>query len=89
MSTYATKFHIKCTTDIDILKFAKKANLASLRLDVDKLNIGNLKTTHVDLCKVSNVVKNYVVQKTEYDKLVEKVNPIQAIDASNLVKKAE
>ena len=35
-----------------------------------------LKTVPVDLSKLSNVVKNDVVKKTEYNKLVNKVNNI-------------
>ena len=34
----------------------------------------------VDLNKLSNVVKNYVVKKTVYDKLVAKVDNIDASD---------
>ena len=35
------------------------------------------------------VVKNYVVKKPEYDKLVKNVNAIQTTDTSNLVKKTD
>ena len=41
---------------------------------VDKLYIGKLETTPVDLSKLSNAVKNDVIKKTEYDELVKKVN---------------
>ena len=33
------------------------------------------------------MVKNYVLDKTEYDELVKKVNAVQTNDTSNLVKK--
>ena len=46
--------------------------MASLKSDVHILDIVKLKTTPIDLCKVSNVVKNYVVKKTVYDELVKK-----------------
>ena len=41
-----------------------------MKSKVDKLEIGKLETTPVDLSKLSNVVKNDVVRKTEYHKLV-------------------
>ena len=52
-------------------------NLANLKSKVDKLDIGKLKTTPADLSKLSNVVKNNVVKKTEYNELAKKVNAIQ------------
>ena len=38
------------------------------------MDIGKLKTTPVNLSKLSDVVKNSVVKKTEYDELVKKVD---------------
>ena len=55
----------------------KKTNLASLKTEVHKLDIGKLVPVPVDLSKLSNVVKIEVVQKTVYDKLVAKVNNIE------------
>ena len=63
---------------------AKKADLASLKSDFDRLDIDKLETTPVDLSKLTNVVKYEVVKKTIYDELIKKVN---AIDTSKLVKK--
>ena len=76
LSNYATKTDLKNVTHVDISSFALKSNLASLKTKVDKLDIDKL--THVpnDLAKLSNVVKNDVVKKIEYDKLVEKVGNI-------------
>ena len=51
-----------------------KKNLASLK--VDKLDVDKLAPVPVDLSKLSDVVKNDVVKKTVYDKLVAKVNNI-------------
>ena len=51
-----------------------KPNLPSLKTEVDKLDINKLVPVPVDLSKLSDVVKNYVVKKTVYDKLVAKVN---------------
>ena len=52
-----------------------KTNLASLKTEVDKLDIDKLAPVPVDLSKLSDVVKN-VVKKNEFDELVTKVNTI-------------
>ena len=52
-----------------------------------KLYIDKLVPVSVNLSKLSNVVKNYVVKKNEYDELVKKVNNISTTDTSNLNKK--
>ena len=44
--------------------FASKTNLASLKTEVDKLNIAKLTPVPNDLAKLSNLIKNYVVKKT-------------------------
>ena len=82
LSNYTTKKDINDITHIDTSNFALKTNLASLKTEVDKLDIGKLGTVHVDLSKLSNVVKNDVVKKTVYDQLVTTVNNI---DTSNFV----
>ena len=61
-------------THVDVHSFASKTNLASLKTEVDKLDIDKLAPVPNDLAKLSNVVKNDVVKKTEYNKLVEKVD---------------
>ena len=66
--------------------FALKINLASLKTEVDKLDIGKLVPVLVDLNKLSNVVKNEVVKKTVYDKLSAKVNKI---DTSGFILKTK
>ena len=71
-------------THVDVSSFASKTNLASLKTEVDKIDVDKLKTVPVDLAKLSNVVKSDVVKKTEYDKLVSKVN---GIDTTSFVKK--
>ena len=73
---YATKADIKNISHVDTSSFALKTNLASLKTEVDKLHIDKLVPVPVDLSKLSDVVKNYVIKKTEYDKLVTKVNNI-------------
>ena len=48
--------------------FALKSTLASLKTEVDKLDIDKLVLVPVDLSKPIDVVKNYFVKKTVYDK---------------------
>ena len=57
MCNDVTKSDLKYETGIDPSKFAKKPDLACLKVDADILDIDKLKTTLVDLSKVSNVVK--------------------------------
>ena len=86
LSIYATKDDIKNITHGDTSSFALKTNLANLKTEVDKLDVDKLTTVPVDLSKLSNVVKNDVVKKAVYDKLVAKVNNI---NTSVLVKKTD
>ena len=72
LSNYATKTDLKNVSHIDISSFAIKSNLASLKAEVAKLDIDKLVAVPVDLSKLSDV-KNDVVKKTEYNKLVTKV----------------
>ena len=66
-------------------KFAKKANLATLKSEVDKLDVDKLNIFDVDLIKLIDVVKSDAVKKTE--KLVIIVNTIDVIDTIKLVRK--
>ena len=63
-------------TNIDVRSFASKTNLASLKTEVDKVDIDKVTPAPNDLAKLSNVVKNDVVKKTEYNKLVTNVDNI-------------
>ena len=84
LSNYATKADLKNATSVDTSDLAKMVNLANLKSEVYNLDIGKLQTTHVDLSRLSNVVKNEVVKKTVHDELVKKVKAIKS--TSNLVK---
>ena len=86
LSSYATKTDLKNVTHVDASSFASKTNLASLKTEVDEIDVGKLKTVPVDLANLRNVVKNDVVKKTEYNKLVAKVN---GIDTTNFVLKTK
>ena len=74
LSDYARRAGIKNISHVDTLSFMLKLNLPSLKTEVDKLDIDKLVPVPVDLSKLSDVVKNDVVKKTAYDKLVAKVN---------------
>ena len=60
LSNYATKADIKNISHVDTSSFALKTNLASLKTEVDKLDIDKLVPVPVDLNKLSDLVKNVV-----------------------------
>ena len=86
LSNYAAKAEIKNISHVDTSRFALKTNLASLKTEVDKLDIDKVVPGPIDLSKLSDVVKNDVVKKDVYDKLVTKVNNI---DTSRFVFKTK
>ena len=86
LSNYATKADSKNISHVDNSSFSLKTNLANLKTEVDKLDIDKLVPVPVDLSKLSDVVKNDVVKKDVYDKLVTKVNNI---DTSGFVLKTK
>ena len=63
LSNYATKTVLRNITHIDTSSFALKTNLASIKTEVDKLDIDQLAPVPADLSKLSDVVKNHVVKK--------------------------
>ena len=67
LSNYARKKDINDITHVDVSGFASKTNLAALKTEVDKIDSDKLKTVPVDLAKLSNVVNNDVVKKTDYN----------------------
>ena len=76
LANYATKTDLKNITHIDNSSFALKTFLASLKTEVDKLDIEKLPLVPVDLSKLKDAVKNDFVKKAVYDKLAAKVNNI-------------
>ena len=58
------KQDIKNVSHVDTSSFALKTNLASLKIDVDKLDIDKLVLIAVDLSKLSDIIQNDVVKKT-------------------------
>ena len=69
---------------LDTSNLAAKPDLASLKSEVHQIDREKIKTVCLDASKISNVVENNVTKKTVYDKLITRVN---AIDASKFVLK--
>ena len=84
LPNYATKTDLKNVSYLDISSFALKSNLSNLKTKRDKPDTDKLTPVANDLARLSNVVKNDVIKKTEYSKLVRKVDNI---DTTNFVKK--
>ena len=63
VSNYQTKTDLKNVTHIDTSNLELKTNLASLKTEVDKLDIDNLAPVPLDLSKLSEVLKNDFVKK--------------------------
>ena len=86
LSSYTAKSDLKDITHAETRSFASKINLAALKTEIDKIDTDKLKTVPDDLAKLSNVVKNDVVKKTEYNTLKTKVD---AVDTSNYVSRTK
>ena len=65
LSNYATKADLKNAAGADTSKFAKKDDLASLKSDVDELDINKLKNIPTNLRNLKSKV-----EKLDFDKLV-------------------
>ena len=85
MTGYATKKHLDDITHVDTLEFALKTNSTALKTKVEKLDIPKLNTVPEDLAKLSNVIKNDVIKKTDFSPL--KTN-VDGIDVSKYVLKS-
>ena len=69
LSNYATKKDIKNVTHVDTSSFALKTNVANLKAEVDKLDIG----------KLGSLPNNLSILKTKVDKLdIDKLLPLPA-----------
>ena len=66
LTNYAAKIDLQNITHTDVSSFASKTYLAALKTEVDKIDTNKLKTVPDDLAKLSNVVKNEVVKKTDF-----------------------
>ena len=66
LTNYAIKTDLKSITHVDVSSYASKTNLSALKNELDKIVVDKLKTVPDDLAKLSNVVKNEVVKKTDF-----------------------
>ena len=55
LSNYETKADLRKTTGINTSNLAAKSDLASIKAEIDKINVDKLKTVPVDLSKLRNV----------------------------------
>ena len=74
LKNYATKEELRNITHADTSSFALKTNLASLKTEVDKLDIPKLTTLSTDVAKLSNKVANDLVEETDFNSLKTKVD---------------
>ena len=78
LSNYATKTDLKNVTHVDVSSLASKENLASLKTEVDKLNMPKLSTVSADLTNkltnLTNKVTNDLVEETGFNALDKKSN---------------
>ena len=65
---YAEKADLKGITCVETSNLAGKSDFHSLKVEVDKIDTGTLKTLPADLSKLSNAADNHIVKRTVYDK---------------------
>ena len=79
LKNYATKEKLKNITHVDTSSFALKTNLASLKKEVDKLDIPKLTTVTIDLADLTKEVQEDFTKKTDFDSLKIKVDIMKLI----------
>ena len=90
LTNYETKTDLKNIIHVDVSSFASKTNLAALKTEVDKIDVDKLKTKPTHLAKLSNVVKNDVVKRTDYNaKVTSKEGQIVGITKNTIVNLAD
>ena len=62
LSNYATKADLKNATGVDTCDFAKKADLANLKSDVDKLDIDKLKNVPSKLKSKVDLIRYWKIR---------------------------
>ena len=63
ISNYETKIDLKNLTHVDTSNFALKTNLASLKTEVDKLDVDKLVSVPFYLSKLSELLKMMLFKK--------------------------
>ena len=73
MSNYATKADLKNGPGTETCKLPAKSNLASLKAEIDKLDIDKLIPVPVDLSKLSDAVKIDLVKTDVYNAKIKNI----------------
>ena len=68
LSNYATKANLKGGEGVDTSNLAAKLHLASLKAEVDKINLDQLIIIPAHLSQLSNLVDSGVAKKIVYEK---------------------
>ena len=63
LTNYATKTDLKNITHVGVSSFASKTNLTALKTNIDKIDADKLKTTSIDLERLSNPVKMMLLKR--------------------------
>ena len=74
LSNYATKTDLENVTRVDVSSLASNKHLATLKIEVDKLDIPKLSTVPADLANLTNKVANDLVEETDFNALEKKSN---------------
>ena len=64
LSSYATKAELKGATAVDTSTLSAKSDLASLKTEIDIIDVEKSKRVPVDLSKLSNVLNDEVQKRT-------------------------
>ena len=89
MSDYLTDYkpgNSNVKVELDLKNYATKEDLASLKTEVDKLDIPKLKTVPIDLADLSKEVQEDFTKKTDFNSLKTKVDKNET-DNDNLENK--
>ena len=57
LSKYAAKIDLEIATDVDTTKLAARSDLASIKVELDRIDVDELITFSTDFSKLSNVCK--------------------------------
>ena len=69
---FTTKADLQSIRHVDTTSFATTVNLATLKFEVDKLDIPKLSTVPADLCKLTKEVQEDFTKKTDFSTLEKK-----------------
>ena len=73
LSNYATMADLKNKTTVDVRSLTSKTNLATLKTEVDILDIPKLSSVPADLAKLTHKVANDLVEETDFNALEKRV----------------